>query len=178
MDHLKSKKQPVRKTVWVAGDSELADEVAELETSLSREESVANVLPPESSRREAVLQTIKEKQKLLETKKAELESTAIKFVFQSIGRKRYEALLEANPPTDAQIEEQKKVDPKQSLEFNPETFPIALIIESLVEPDVDRDELRHWILNGEEWNTAEFMTLFMAALEANSTRKIINSGKD
>lgn len=177
MDHLRSKKKPVRKIVWVAGDSELADEVANLESGLSREEGSLSVMP-EGPRREAALQEHNAKKELHAAKHAELEECSIKFVFQSIGRKNYEALLEQHQPTEKQVADQKAADPKTPLEFNPETFPVALVVASIVEPDADKEELGEWLLNGEEWNSAEFMTLFMAALEVNSTRKIFNSGKD
>lgn len=178
MDHLRGKKKPVRKTVWVAGDSELADELSELEERLSRAEASFNLQRDESPRREALQREVDELTIKRNAVKEQVRETAIKFVFQAIPRKKYEALIEEHPPTDKQVADWKASGEKGSIDFNPDTFPVPLIVACCIEPDVDKEELADWLQNGEEWNQAELVTLFMAATEVNQTRRIVNLGKD
>jgi hypothetical protein len=174
MDHLRGKKKPVSKTVWIAGDSLLAEELSELEADLSREKSSLTTMRNENPRREAALQTVADLEQKVSEKRAEMREASIKFVFRALSQRRYEELLQEHPPTEEQQAEFKASG--DSLPFNPETFPRALIVECCVEPDTDKAELEEW-LRGDDWNQAEIMSLFMAATEVNSTRHIVNMGK-
>lgn len=178
MDHLRSKKKPIRKTVWVAGDSEIADELSELEASLSRLEGSLAAMPANSNRREAAdLEAARIRDEVHALRGRNKESS-IKFVFQAISRRRYDELIDEFPPTEEQIAKHKADGSTDALEFNPDTFPYALIAECTVEPEVDREELAEWLREGDEWNNAEVLTLFMAAMEVNQTRRLITMGKD
>jgi hypothetical protein len=176
MDHLKSKKTPSRKTVYIAGDNELAEEVAALEEEVRRlrlavelrhdTADTARLLPLET--------------KLAEKRKA-LEDGAIKFVFQSIKRRRYDELINEHPPTAEQIKEAEA--DKIEISFNPETLPQQMIIECMVEPYVgpeldeeQRAELTDW-LDSDAWNTQEIMTLYQACLMVNNSSKVVSMGK-
>lgn len=174
LDHLRSKKKPVRKAVWIAGDSELAEELSELEAVLSRARIVSEGARPD--RREAALRDLAAAEEAFAAKKEEVRATSIKFVFQSMGTKSYEELIQAHPPTETQIKKLKS-EGEDQVPFNPETLPIALIVASCVEPEMDKAEMHEW-LSGDEWNSFEIMTLFMAATEVNNSRRIINMGKD
>jgi predicted RND superfamily exporter protein len=178
LDHLRSKKKPARKTIWVAGDSELAEELSELQERLSREENMTRSIPEGSSRREDALERLEELRAEVEAKRAQVRETSIKFVLQAIPRKKYEEILEAHPPTAKQVEDYKSGGNKDSIEFNPDTFPMALIAACTVEPDVEHEELEAWLRDGDEWNNAEVLTLFMTAMEVNQSRRIVNLGKD
>jgi hypothetical protein len=175
LDHLRSRKKPVRKSVWIAGDSELADELSELEASLSRARTKVETYQTTDPRREAALQVMLEIEENYDAKKKQTQDSAIKFTFESIGTKPYEALLAAHPPTDAQIKQLKEQGEDQ-VPFNPDTLPMALVVASCVEPEMDKEELKEW-LSDDTWNSIEFMSLFMAATEVNNTRRILNLGK-
>lgn len=175
MDHLKSKKKPARKTVWIAGDSELAEELSDLEASLSREQKSAEMLS-DGPRREAAIQAAVELKAQVEAKRAEVRETSIKFVFRALGAKRYDDLLAAHPPTDEQIE-QLKAQGEDNAPFNTETFPKALVAASCVEPEMTPEEMIEW-LSGDDWNNNEILSLFMAASQVNSMRSVVNLGKD
>lgn len=174
LDHLRSKKKPVRKTVWIAGDSELADELSELEASLSRARTQAEIARPD--RREAALQTVLDMEAEYEAKKAAVRESSIKFVMQGIRTKDYDDLIAAHPPTEEQLEK-LKAQGETDVPFDVETFPYALIAATCVEPDVPKEDLIAW-LHEDSWNRFEILTLFNAANEVNQTRRIINLGKD
>jgi hypothetical protein len=174
MDHLRGKKKPVAKTVWIAGDSLLAEELSELEADLSREKSNLSTMRNENPRREAATQTVAELEAKVAAKREEVRESSVKFVFRALNSKVYEQLIQEYAPTDAQQAEFKQSG--ESLPFNPETFPLALIVACCVEPETEPGELHDW-LSGDDWNQAEIMTLFMTATEVNSSRHIINMGK-
>ena len=181
MDHLRGKKKPIRKTIWVAGDSELADEFSELEASLSRAESALASLPAASTRREAAASDVLELTAKVTELKAQLRESRIKFTFQSLGRKKYERLLADHPPTDDQVKAHKESGEAGAIEFNPDTFPYALISHCVIEPVVDdenREEFEAWIRDDESWNGVEVITLFQTAMAVNTSRRLVNMGKD
>lgn len=181
MDHLRSKKKPIKKTIWVAGDSELADEFSELEASLSRAEGALASLPATSPRREAAASDVLELTAKVAELKAQLRETSIKFTFQSLGRKRYEKILADHPPTDEQVKAHKDSGEAGAIEFNPDTFPYALISHSCIEPlvnDENREEFESWIRDSDDWNGAEVITLFQTAMAVNTSRRLVNMGKD
>ena len=176
-DFMRSKKKPVRKAIWIAGDSELAEKLSELEADLSREEGSLEYIS-DLSKRESATQRAADLRKRVDDLKPQVENGSIKFVFQGIGSRAYDDLLMAHAPTEDQIRKHK-LEGDGNLPFNTETFPIALIAECCVEPTVEempREELVEW-LSGGDWNQAEILTLFVAATECNSTRRVLNLGK-
>jgi hypothetical protein len=173
LDHQRSRKKPVRKPVWIAGDTEVADELSELEASLSRVKFQSETIQDET-RREAALQQLIELEEKIALKKEEVRSTSIKFLFQGLSPKAYDHLLGEHPPTDEQ--QRKAKDAGQDAPFNEETLPYALITACCIEPDMEPSDLLEWLTDG-SFNQAEIMSLFLTATEVNQTRKIINLGK-
>lgn len=175
-DHLRSKKKPVRKTVWIAGDSELAEELSELEASLTRAKSSLDAMRQDNPRVEAALRLIENLEDELVVKKQMVRESSIRFVFQSIGSKAFDQMAADHPPTEEQLK--AAVDSGEDKPpFNTDTYPVALITASTIEPDMDKAELAEW-LDSPVWNSFELLTMFMACNEVNNSRKILNLGKD
>lgn len=174
LDHLRGKKKPVRKTVYIASDSELAASLAEMEEDLRRREGMAAVRDRQP--KETEISFIEELRAKVDALRANVQDTAIKFVFESMGAKKFDKLANAHPATDAQIKEAKEQG-LGDLQFNPETFPMALIDACCVEPEHEPGTLAEY-LEGDEWNSAEQQELFMAAMMVNQTRQTVRMGKD
>lgn len=175
LDHLRSKKKPVRKAVWIAGDSELAEELSELEASLTRAKASSEAMREDNPRREAALQMTIDLEAEVAAKREEVRGTAIKFVLQGMGSKEFDAMAAEYPPTDAQLQAAKDTG-EDKPPFDTDTYPIALIVASTVEPEMEPAELHEW-LSDPTWNSFELLSLFMAANEVNNSRKILNLGK-
>jgi hypothetical protein len=170
-DHLKSSKKPVYKSVWIALDPELADEEADLKQKASALRIRQTARPND----EKTLQDLADVEQKLEAATAALRENSVKFTFRSIGRRRYDDLLSDHQPTPEHIAEAKKMDPQAGLDFNPDTFPQALIAASIHEPKLTKDEVND-LFQSDDWSGAELSALFEAALVANTTRRIIDLG--
>jgi hypothetical protein len=176
LDHLRSLKKPQRKTVYIAADNALAEEVQDIEEEVRRLRMLANAGSVADAQ-----ERLDVKEAELNTKRDELRHDALKFTFQSVSRTAYDALISDNPPTDAQREEAG--DQGADLPFNPEVFPVELVIACMVDPAIDRSnpdevlELRDW-LTSEAWNQSELMQLFNACLSVNTTSRVVHMGKD
>lgn len=181
LDHLRSRKKPVTKTVWIADDSEVAERYqrAEAEMQLARDFSRDHPLS------EAALQEYQEKKTAYEEIEADMKQSATAYKLRSIGRKKFEKLQADYPITDenrakATVENDGK-DP--GIEWDPDAFPPMLIAECIVSPvkfEEDDDEAKaefiSWI-TGEEWNLSETSSLFEAAWQVNTIRRVIDLGK-
>ena len=100
------------------------------------------------------------------------EST-VTVVIRQIGRKRYDALIDAHPPTD----DEKAEAVKAGLEpppYNAETFAPALISASCAEPLMTVEQVQELF---DEWSTGEINELFAAALAVNTGRRTVDLGK-
>jgi hypothetical protein len=174
MDHLRSSKKPVRKTVWIALDSDDATELEEatrtfniVDAAVNRAKANGNLVPQDTLTR--LIEATDRKTKATEVAR----ENSVKFVFRSLGRRKYDALLGEHPPTDEQMKKQGN----DKLEFNPETFPEALVQACLIEPELSIDEVKE-IFNSEDWTPGETYSLFMAAMQANQSTGVVNLGKD
>lgn len=162
-DHLPSRKRQAQRTLRFATDFEAMDELQRLQT-----------------RQTAVKQSGREDAEL-DAKVAELEShvkeTAVKIVIKSLSRKDYEKLQAEHPPTTEQVKQFKEeFGSRQMLPFNPDTYPMELIMASLVTPEPSK-AVREW-LTGDDWTTGEIQELFQACIEINSRSNVLNLGKD
>ncbi len=171
----RAKKQKVRTTVWIGSDMELAQRLRDAKGRRVRLEGAIAVRgddATESDRRN--LASLNEEISKLEE---EARETSIKFVFEAIGRKRFEQLKNEHPPTEAQTADAIKAE--EALEFNPDTFPAALIEACCVEPEREPGELEEWIRDDpdDEWNITEVQELFQAAVMVNMTAPRYDLGK-
>lgn len=170
-DHLASRKKPVRKHVWMAMDSDLAEEESEQRQRVATLKVRAKHRP-EDEEVQAELVAAEEKLEQLEKK---LRADAVKFVFRSLGRRKYDEIINDNQATEEQQAEVRKDDPDAVLEFNPETFPPALVAACIESPELSKEEVQK-LFDSDDWNSTELMVLFQTALAANIARSQVNLG--
>ena len=169
---IKKRKKPSVKRVPIAMDSEEADEFNRLRVRV------------EDAKQQAQLRSRdKEAQVEYESLKAELEEFEEKieddivvFTFRSIGRNKFDEVLEACPPTDAQVRKAKK-EGDDVPNWNEDTFPPALMSEAIVEPELSEEDIFE-IWESPDWSHAEVASLFLAALEVNQSRSVVELGKE
>lgn len=151
-DHLR-KKEPLEKTIEVALSDSAFQRVQDLEAELFT----------------TVDEAAKKKiQKELDLANAELDESTVELKFRSLGRKAYEDLLEQHPPEE-EDEDDEEVKKDEQI-WNAKTFPKALVAASLVEPKLSDEEID---ILWDEWNGNEVTALFWAALEVNTSRRLV-----
>jgi hypothetical protein len=184
MDYLRSRKQKVSRDVWVPYDSNDADEIQRLEGELADAQERTRDNPRDTDAQDKVAALKAE----LEDLREELKPNCAHFVVRSLGRKEYDDLQDAYPPTKEQVSDGKKQGVGVPA-FNPDTFPpailgasLALVVEEAGEdgagqvevPFTEEQAIELW--NSEEWNQAEIMGLFTVCLEVNNQRRVMNLG--
>ncbi len=119
-----------------------------------------------SAKRPATFDHLKKKQPLERVVKVALDdASTVVLRFRAVGHKRYKALLDAHPPTDEQKQDENHPP------YNSETFPIALIAASCVEPRMTEEQVQEL---DDEWNTSELVPLWLAAIEVNTQRREVS----
>lgn len=169
---LKSRKKPNVKKVPIALDGEKADEFNNLRVAYdeAKQQSEYDLTNAENRAKANDLKAE------LDALKVSMEDEVVEFTFRSIGRKAYEDLTNDSQPTQEQVQKAKELG-ENNLSWNPDTFPPALVAASLVDPDFSKQDIEE-IWSDPDWNEAELMALFFAALEANQTRKVVDLGKE
>lgn len=170
---IKKKKKPVLEKVWIALDGEKADEFNEARVEF---ESARDALDKADNPRDPKLKkAYSEAKEAYEALLEEMEGEVVQFVFRSIGREKFELLVNDNPATPKQKSEAAKRGEDEPV-WNVDTFPPALLAEASVSPELsEEDAFDLW--NDENWNQAELMSLFMSALLVNQERKVAELGK-
>lgn len=159
-DHLKKKSKPTKRLTVVL-DDDLAQDAEAAARALS-ETQYAKSTKAEIARLEGAVKTAD----------AAVAEASVVLVFQSIGRRRYDELVDAHPPTEQQQEDAKAQGGVAG--YNPTTFLPALISESLLDPALTIEQVNElW----DEWNNAEVLALINAAMEVNTTRRTADLGK-
>jgi hypothetical protein len=97
-------------------------------------------------------------QQLLELE-AEIDAAKIEFRFQCIGHRAWADLMAAHPPTKDQLKAFPRID------HNPETFPLAAIAASCVEPVMTVDDVGRL---ERALNDTQFNLLLVRCVEANT----------
>jgi len=193
LDHLKKKRKPF-KDVFVCLEPELqtaaenaAGDLAEAELALYAAEHRGAGEAELTVLRDAVTAA----KEASDSAHAERVKQTVKLRVQSIGRKAYEALVEACPPTEAQIatfqeeaaaaEEARIAEaiskgqdppaprPLGKPEYDTDVFPAALIAACLIEPKLSAAEV---VEVTEDWNFNEFVQLFMACTAVNGESRV------
>ncbi len=145
-------KKPVTKQITVQVDGNLAREIANLQDEITR------------SRGSERMSNAPEQTPALVKKLADLmdkaRETEITFEFAAIGRYAYDELVE-----DPRYKPTKQ-DQKEGANFNPLTFPQALVSASCVSPEMTISEAED-LFTDPNWNGAELQRIFYAALECN-----------
>lgn len=169
---IKKRKKPVVKKVEIALDGDRADEFNEARSSLERVTEALKDSPGSRALEAEKLELEAQVEKL----RAEIEDDVVVFAFRSVGRLKYEELLEECKPTQKQKDDaltQGLAEPA----WNDDTFPPALMAASIVEPEDMTAEDIYDIWDSEDWNQAELASLFLAAIQANAERKVLDLGK-
>lgn len=172
LDHLRSQKKPVRRTITIALDSEIAERYASLKADYDFTKSRLQARPDD----ELLRNEFTDVEERFLVVKDEMEDNAVSFKFRSIGRQPFEDLVMEHRPTKEQKDEARKSGIR-TVDWNPETFPVALIAASSTEPILTPVEVKE-LWESEDWNQAELLALFGAAMEANQQRQIIDLGKE
>jgi len=142
-------KKPNKRSVTLLLDTEVAKQIADLEKEIRRERR-----KDEKENRAPVVPGLEKK---LDALKEAAIDDEVEFVFVDIGRKKFDGILDKHPPSD----EIKELEP--AAEWDPETFPPALIAACSYEPEISEEQaLEIW----DEWSQAETQALFMGALGA------------
>jgi hypothetical protein len=100
----------------------------------------------------------------------------VTFTFKALGRHEWLALVKAHPPTDEQQAEYEQAqaelgipsDKYQRLEYNAETFPVALMAACCVHPEMTVEQAQA-LWDSEAFNVVELSTLTEAAMRVNRT---------
>lgn len=167
-------KKPNRRIAEIPLDSEITNKLSQLETDLDR---TLTLLERERSRsRDQVGKSLAEGGKTIELQKkvdqieaemeklwGEAEGSIVKFVFQDIGRKKYDDLVTAHPPTKEQIKEWEEEGGEGRLAYNVSSLPPALMAATAVDPEMTVEEATRIF---DEWGNFEVTRLFAAAQAA------------
>lgn len=165
---LAAKKTLVHK-VEICLDSELKTAAIEAETRAKSARRVANEQPSESATK-LLTEALTELEEALQT----ADAATVVFVARALPRTEFEALTslpDMRPSVGQQDEWKRKCEaeslPYKPLSWNPDTFPPALIAQSLVEPEMTLEQATElW----EEWSDAEAGTIFDLCLR---TQKMV-----
>lgn len=182
LDALRAKKKPNSKTVPIAGDSEAAERLEEAQEVVKAAE--ASVRMAEVRNHPETMERVQEELAVakiaLRARLEEIQASLIMFRFQAIGPKKWDDVVNDHEMNEERRKEVLKQNPKTTDEelavWDPDTFPRGLIAACMVEPPLSQEDAYEW-LNDATWNNAEITTLFMACLEVNNTRKIVELGK-
>ena len=177
LGHLKKRKQRSTKSIRLATDQGVEEKFREAKQALELAEGRERRFPTDSD--------VVAASKALSTEYAEAEREmakhSIKFTFQSIGYKPYDQLVEAHlmnkERLDQLVSEGKlKQDQANDATWDPETFPVALVVASMTEPNIDdKEALLEWITS-DDWNISEVQALFEAASIANMANRVVELG--
>ncbi len=153
MANIIKKKRGVTKKATIQIDGEVAVEIAELRAQVT--------LAEQFDRKHNEDDTAPKMQDRLDQLVEDAKDTEITFTFKAIGRIAYDEIV--SDPANAPSDEQKK----EGAQFNPDTFPPALVAAAAVDPEITIEEAVE-IFGDSEWNGAELQKLFFAALEVNT----------
>jgi hypothetical protein len=179
MDHLRSEKKPVYETLWLAKNQDMADRYELLEDQLKNARERYALMPSMVD----VLAEVNRLEGELETLRKEIRKPAnsFKFVFQSIGPKKYDKLQDEHPLSEENRKklEERGLDPNM-IPFDANQFAPALVAVSCIEPKMTLEFVKDEIQNCEDgsWSTGEFGQLYNAAIKANVRIRNINLGKE
>lgn len=150
------RKKPQRRTVPLLLEPDLRDEYDELEKVVGKAEREAA-----NSNDRAVQLSADKLRAELDAKAAEIDDATETFIFQALGRERYQELYEdAQPPSEA--------DEAAGLDFKSEDFVAKLIQASCVEPTLTLSDAERIY---RDWSDAEVVILFNGAYEVQRIAK-------
>jgi hypothetical protein len=99
-----------------------------------------------------------------------------RFVFRSIGRTRFDALVEQHPPSEEQVAKNER-EQKDRPAWNWDTFPESLVAASIQVPKHTAQDIKEMFAS-DDWSGAELDDLFATALAANQSSQVFQLGKE
>jgi hypothetical protein len=173
-DFLAGKKKPLKKTVVVVLDPDLAETYEEAR----RERDVAHARVQVASNNPEAHAALLDADQALAVLREQLEEedAIATFTFRGIGRAAYEGMVDRHRPTPEQ-RTQAKANGMGELAWNPETLPPALVAACLIESALTEAEVAQ-LWSSPDWNQAELGVLLNAAIEVNGSRRTVDLGKD
>lgn len=138
---------------------DLLDEVAKLEEVMRREAEA-----DEWNNRHPVAPKIAQQIRDLET---EAQASEVVFAFEGLGQGTL-ARLQAEHPATAETRKRLGLDEGAELEFDPETFPPALMAASCIEPAELKGNVEEWTDIHQNWSTGQVTRLWAACMGANA----------
>lgn len=177
-DHLRSKKKPNTAKVEIILDMEAVEDLDEARIRLDAAKE-AFLLAEEGRTETGELLRMQQaievaEEEVKEAEEAADEAVAV-FKFRSLGARAYDDLVARHPITPEQ-EAKVRAAGGEPTAWNPDTFPPALTQASLAEPQLTEAEFLE-IWKSDDWGPNELMTLFMTALQVNSSRREVDWGK-
>ena len=151
---IKALKKPNEVSVEIILDPELTRALAELERRLAiaeRRDQKENRNPEAPTLR-----------KEIEALKENIEDSKVEFVFKDPGRKAFEELVDACPPSADDKKEAKELG-LNSPSWNPETFVPGLIALASHDPEITLEEAQDLY---DTWGRGDVEALFNTALQA------------
>lgn len=170
-DHLRSRKKPITQSVRIALDNDLAEKYEDAKNKLETARNRVGVRPDNQQFQDDLEIALAE----VDVLKSQVDDESVLFTFRSIGRRKFDDLVTAHQPT-AEQQRKHRNDGQGDLNWNVDTFPPALIFASLVSPIMEEQEVKD-LWDSDDWSGAETTALFIAAMEVNSNRKIVDLGK-
>lgn len=189
LKRLRKRKRPAEKRVEICMDSRFQQAIEDAQLKVSQLERKADLHRRNRSDANPLLaDELQDAYDELETAKLAGAGHMEEFVAKAIAPRRYDDLIELHPPTKEQQKEHRREFPNQSLRWNPETFPPALITSCVylvtktgqVDPDTGKQVEDHTLLTDEfvkemfeggeddaQWNVGETTALTEAAIDAN-----------
>lgn len=171
-DHLKSRKKPVTRSVLIPLDNDQADAYSDARNDRDNAKELCDRFPNDRKYQD----DLEKAEGAFQAAKAVLENNSVEFTFRNIGRRRVEDLILDHLPTDKQIQRAKDLGAGRP-EYNPDTFPPALVAACLVSPKFTPDEIAD-MYESEDWSGGELDALFGTAMRVNSQFRNIELGKD
>lgn len=173
-DHLQSRKKSIIRKVTIPLDDELAERWQEItgRKEVSRLRLEMGIDNPEVRRQ--VVEDLATATADEDALKEEMGDNVAVFKFKSLGGKKFGKMREKYPPSDDHVAYAKSKG--LVLDWNPDTFPPALLAACAVEPELTPEQAQE-LWESDEWSEGELNSLLEAALNANTQVRSINWGK-
>jgi len=172
-DHLRGKKQPLKRSVRIPMDSDIADAYEEASNRLEFAKLVAAAKPEDI----AAMAEIDQATEAYRQAKDSVTANSVLFTFRAIGRSKYEKLKLEHPRTSKQkVEDEKEGRDPSAIAWNHDTFPPALIAAACVSPQLSEEDVQD-MWESDNWSEAELALLFGTAIDANQAHRVVDLGK-
>ena len=170
-DRLKKKQAATAKVILSMSD-DVGAELEESENAFAMAQMNAMNNPEDTS---LVAKLDQAKQALAEARDSAV-ADGVEFVFRSIGRKAYDRLVNEHPPSNkAKNEAEKQGEDPKNLQWDPYTFPQALVAAAIIHPKLDLDSVEE-IWESDDWNGNELQALFYTALSVQQKTRVVQLG--